>query len=317
MPVMRAGVVAAPRRLEFATVPVRDPREHEVVVRIDGCGICGSDLAVWEGRPWFEYPLAAGRPGHEAWGTVEAVGAAVRSVSVGQRVAGLLYNGFAEFDVAAADLLVPLPDSIQGPFPGEAIGCALNIFERSGIDAGDTVAVVGVGFLGALLIQLATARGARVVAVSRRSFALATAAACGAAEVVALDDDPVAAVTAVTDGAMCDVVIEVTGHQSALDVAADLVRVRGRLVIAGYHQDGSRTVNMQSWNWRGIDVVNAHERDPAIYVRGITNAVAAVADGRLDLKPALTHALPLDQLDAAFDLALERPDGFVKAVVQR
>ncbi len=314
---MRAAMVAAPRRLTLESVPAPLPADGQVRVRIDGCGICGSDLVVWEGRPWFDYPLAAGRPGHEAWGTVEALGAGVDTLREGQRVAGLLYNAFADLDVADADALVPLPDDLTGPFPGEAIACVLNIFERSAIAPGDTVAVVGVGFLGALLIQLAAARGARVVAISRRAFALETATACGASHVVGLTDDPIAEVASLTDGAMCDVAIEATGLQSALDVASELVRVRGRLVIAGYHQDGTRTVDMQSWNWRGIDVVNAHERDTAVYVRGITAAVQAVADGLLDLTPVITHRLPLDQLDTALDLALERPDGFVKAVVER
>lgn len=314
---MRAAVVAAPHRLELTSAPLPEPGRGQVLVRIEGCGICGSDLAVWEGRPWFDYPLAPGRPGHEAWGTVERVGAAVDGFAQGQRVAGLLYNGFAEFDVAEAGALVALPDDLAGPFPGEAVGCAMNIFARCGIGSGDVVAVVGVGFLGGLLVQLAAAAGARVVAISRREFALDTGSVCGAADVVALEGDPGSDVAELTGGAMCDVVIEATGHQSGLDAAAGLVRVRGRLVIAGYHQDGPRTVDMQSWNWRGIDVVNAHERDPAIYVRGISAAVEAVTQGRLDLGPVLTHTLPLERLDAALDLALERPDGFVKAVVEQ
>jgi threonine dehydrogenase-like Zn-dependent dehydrogenase len=314
---MRAAVVVAPRRLELTSVDVPAPGDGQVLIRLDGCGICGSDLAVWEGRPWFEYPLAAGRPGHEAWGTVEALGAGVTGVHEGQRVAGLGYNGFADFDVADASALVRLPDDLDGPFPGEAIGCVMNIFERSDIQEGDTVAIVGVGFLGALLIQLAAARGARVVAISRRGFALSTATACGAKETIELDGDPVERVRELTGGSMCDVAIEATGHQSALDVAAELVRIRGRLVIAGFHQDGPRTVNMQSWNWRGIDVINAHERETSVYVRGIAAAVTAVADGVIDLRRVITHALPLEQLGTALDLALERPDGFVKAVVER
>lgn len=314
---MRAAVVTGPRTVEVAQVGVPDPGPGQVLVRVEGCGICGSDLAVWEGRPWFSYPLEPGRPGHEAWGVVEAVGADVRELRPGQRVAGLLYSGFAEYDVAEADALVVVPEAVEGPFPGEAVGCAMNIFARSAIGAGDTVAVVGVGFLGALLIQLAQARGARVVAVSRRQFALDTAAKSGAWETIPLDADPVAAVAELTQGGMCDVVIEATGKQAPLDVASEMVRVRGRLVIAGFHQDGPRTVDLQSWNWRGIDVVNAHERDPAIYVRGIAAAVQAVSDGTLDLSTVITHALPFEQLGTALDLGLDRPDGFVKAVVQR
>lgn len=314
---MRAAVLTAPRRVEVAEVQPPQPGPHQVLVRVDGCGICGSDLAVWEGRPWFDYPLEPGSPGHEAWGVVEALGDEVRDLQTGQRVTGLLFNGFAEYDVADAAAIVPLPDAVQGPFPAEAVGCALNIFARSAIRAGDTVAVVGIGFLGALLTQLAVARGARVIAVSRRTFALDTATKCGASETVEVGPEAVATVTDITRGAMCDVVIEAAGKQAALDIAAELVRVRGRLVIAGFHQDGERTVDMQSWNWRGIDVVNAHEREPAVYVRGIAAAIKTVEDGTLDLSDVITHALPLEQLNAALDLGLDRPDGFVKAVVQR
>jgi threonine dehydrogenase-like Zn-dependent dehydrogenase len=72
---------------------------------------------------------------------------------------------------------------------------------------------------------------------------------------------------------------------------------------------------MQLWNWRGLDVVNAHERDPAVYVEGIREAADAVAAGRLDPSPLYTHRFGLDQVDAALDTATERPDGFIKALV--
>jgi threonine dehydrogenase-like Zn-dependent dehydrogenase len=72
---------------------------------------------------------------------------------------------------------------------------------------------------------------------------------------------------------------------------------------------------MQLWNWRGLDVVNAHERDPKLYVEGIREAVEAVASGRLDPGPLYTHRFPLDQLDAALDATRDRPEGFLKALV--
>lgn len=72
---------------------------------------------------------------------------------------------------------------------------------------------------------------------------------------------------------------------------------------------------MQLWNWRGLDVVNAHERDPGVYVKGIAAAVEAVRDGALDPTPLYTHRFGLDQVDAALDTAVERPDGFIKALV--
>jgi threonine dehydrogenase-like Zn-dependent dehydrogenase len=72
---------------------------------------------------------------------------------------------------------------------------------------------------------------------------------------------------------------------------------------------------MQLWNWRGLDVINAHERDPAVYMQGIRDAVEAVASGRLDPDALYTHAYPLEQLGEALDATRDRPDGFLKALV--
>src|SRR3712207_2162162 len=94
---MRAAVLREPGRFEIVETPVPEPAENEVCVRVEGCGICGSNLPVWEGRPWFQYPFEAGAPGHEAWGTVEEVGSAVRNVRAGDRIAMLSYHGFSEF----------------------------------------------------------------------------------------------------------------------------------------------------------------------------------------------------------------------------
>jgi threonine dehydrogenase-like Zn-dependent dehydrogenase len=122
-------------------------------------------------------------------------------------------------------------------------------------------------------------------------------------------------VVELTCGRLCDLVIEATGEQWPLDLAAELTRERGRLVIAGYHQGGPRQINMQLWNWRGLDVINAHERDPRIYVAGMREAVDAVARGRLDPAPLYTHTFSLDQIDQAMKMARSRPDGFLKALI--
>jgi threonine dehydrogenase-like Zn-dependent dehydrogenase len=317
---VRAAVITGPGAAEIADVPTPDPGPGEVLVAIEGCGVCGSDLPVWEGRPWFAYPRAPGAPGHEGWGRVAARGAGVRSPATGARVAAICFASDAEFDVAAADAVVTLPAELDGhPFPGEALGCAMNVARRSDLAAGQTVAVVGVGFLGALLVQLAARAGARVIAISRRPYALRVARQMGAEHVLGGgedDADVVAAVQRLTGGVLCDRVLEVTGHQAPLHLASQLVRVRGRLVIAGYHQDGTRTVDMGLWNWRGIDVVNAHEREQAAYVRGVREAAAAVAAGRLDPQPLYTHEFGLAQIGDAFATALARPDGFLKALVR-
>lgn len=318
MRVNRAAVLTGPRSFAVQSQPLPDVQASRVRVRLQGCGVCGSNLPVWEGRPWFQYPLAAGAPGHEGWGVIDALGDQVAGLKVGARVAVLSYNAFAEYDVTEASHVVPLPDALgDQPFPGEALGCAMNVFRRSDIQAGQTVAIVGIGFMGAVLTSLASRAGARVFAISRRPFALDVARRMGAQEVIAMDDHLriIEAVKALTGGAGCDRVIEATGFQWPLDLAAELTKERGRLIIAGYHQDGPRRVNMQLWNWRGLDVINAHERDPQVYIEGMRAAAAAVAAGQLDPSPLYTHRYALDGLPRALDAMSGREGDFLKAVV--
>lgn len=254
------------------------PARGEVLIRVEGCGVCGSSLPLWSGRAWFDYPLEPGAPGHEVWGRT----------ADGRRIAALAQRGFAEWTVAREDEVVELPDVLDGvPFPGEALACAVNVVRRSPIHSRSEVAVVGMGFLGTTCARLCELRGALVTEVGRDA----------------------------TPDAAFECVIEAAGTQAALDTAAALVAERGTLVVAGFHQDGRRTVDLQSWNWRGIDVLNAHVRDPRISVEALREAVRLAAAGELDVASLVTHRLSLEELDAAFALASERPTGFLKAVV--
>lgn len=315
---MRACVIASPQQAALQTVERPEPGPGQVLLKLEGSGVCASSLPLWEGREWFQYPQQPGAPGHEGWGRVEALGEGVTGLAPGDRVAALSYRAHAEYDIADAASVVALPDALAGrALPGEPLGCAVNIFRRSEIRAGQVVAIVGIGFLGALLTQLATHAGARVIALSRRPFSLDFARACGAQHTIVLDDHyrVIDAVKRLTDGQFCERVIEATGLEWPLQLASELTAERGRLVVAGYHQDGMRQVNMQLWNWRGIDVINAHERDPKMYVDGIRNAVQLMEQGVLDPAPLYTHRLPLDRLGEALELTRTRPDGFMKALV--
>jgi len=315
---MRAAVITGPGRMEMRQAPLPAPGPRQVRVKLEGCGVCASNLTPWSGPEWMTFPTDPGALGHEGWGVVDALGAEVRELKVGDRVAALSYNSYAEYDLVDAEAAVKLPDSLAGqPFPGEPLGCAMNIFRRSEIRAGQTVAIVGVGFLGAILTRLATQAGAHVIGISRRQFSLAVATRMGAAATIPMDDPRavIDAVKALTEDRLCERVVEAVGAQSALDLATELTGERGRLIIAGYHQDGPRQVNMWLWNWRGLDVINAHERDPKVYAQGVRDAIEAVASGRLDPSQLYTHTYPLERLDEALNATRDRPDGFLKALV--
>jgi threonine dehydrogenase-like Zn-dependent dehydrogenase len=315
---MQAAVLTGPGALRIETAPRPEPGPGQVRVRLEGCGVCASNLTPWAGPAWMQFPTEPGALGHEGWGVVDALGGGVAELAVGDRVAALSYHSYATYDLADAGAVVRLPAALAGkPFPGEPLACAMNIFRRSDIQAGQTVAIVGVGFLGAILTRLATDAGARVIAISRRPFSLDVARRMGAAETIAMDDHYriIGQVKALTNGRFCERVVEAVGKAWPLDLAAELTAERGKLIIAGYHQDGPRQVNMQLWNWRGLDVINAHERDPAVYMQGLREAVDAVASGELDPSFLYTHVYPLAKLDEALDATRDRPDGFLKALV--
>jgi NADPH:quinone reductase len=279
---MRAAVLAAPGRFEVTRAERPRPGPGEALVRVEGCGVCASSLSLWEGREWFDYPLPPGAPGHEPWGRVEAGPEEL----VGRRAAFLSERGFAELAVVPVAHLVPLPPEVDGlPFPGEAVACAVMVVRRAEVAPGQATAIVGGGFLGSAIAQLVTA-----TLVRRHT------------DTAGLEE-------------RFERVIECAGTQEALDTASRLAATRGRLVIAGYHQDGLRSVDLRSWNWRALEVVNAHERDPAADVRAMREAAQLAAEGRLDLEALVTHRFPLERLGDAFEAARTRPDGFVKAWV--
>jgi threonine dehydrogenase-like Zn-dependent dehydrogenase len=315
---MRAAVLTGAGKLMIQHVAPPEPGREQVRVALQGCGVCASNLTPWDGPEWMTFPTEPGALGHEGWGVVDAVGEQVADVQRGDRVAMLSGHAYAEYDIADASQVVKLPDALAGvDLPLEPFGCAFNIFRRSDVREGQAVAVIGVGFLGAILVRLARNVGARVIAISRREESLDLARRMGAMETIPLHDHHqiVERVADLTGGAMCDRVIEAVGKQWPLDLAAELTREGGRLVIAGYHQDGPRQVNMQLWNWRGFDVVNAHERDPAVAVRGMREAVAAIGSGVIDPTMLITHRFPLERLGEALDATRDKPGNFVKAVV--
>jgi 2-desacetyl-2-hydroxyethyl bacteriochlorophyllide A dehydrogenase len=314
---MEASVIEAPKKIRIVSAPLPEPGFEEVLVKLSGTGVCISNLPVWEGRPWFNYPFEPGAPGHEGYGTVESTGSQVKGIVKGDRVALLSYHAYAQYDKTHVSNIVKLPDSFDGrPFPGEPLACAVNIFRRSAIQENHTVVVIGAGFIGCLLIQLLKHAGSKVIAVSRRESSLKFAEMSGADHLVRFSEvwrakDEISKLA--PHGVQR--VVEATGVQSGLDLATEIISEYGLLIIAGYHQDGLRNINMQQWNWKAIDVINAHERDSQKYISGLKDAIQLAEKGILRADELITHQFDFQEISKAFDFLVQKPEGFLKGII--
>lgn len=309
-------MLAEPGRFEIVDGPVPGPGRDEVRLDVAVCGVCTSELDMWKGQaghatfPWY--------PGHEVSGVVEAVGSEVTWPRVGDHVAAwVTTHGFADQLVVEAEHCVPVDGVPPELSLAEPLACAVNAIEMSEIRLADDVLVIGAGYMGLLLQQLAAQRGPRhLIAVDVRDEALDRALAFGATHVANAATDPAVEIVAeLTDGRGVDVSIEATGAQPALSMLGNLTRMSGTVTIAGYHQGEPRLVDLATWNWKAFRIANAHFRDVGVIMRGMRTAGRLLTSKRISMEPLVTHRYPLDRIGEAFATAVEKPEGFVKAVV--
>ena len=311
---MKASVLQGPGRSDVLERPRPVPGDDEVLVRVSACGVCASEARTWhtggEGRIL----------GHEVVGAIAELGSRAPGPPVGTRVTGLIMAGFAEYAVARHDHVVEVPQGLDDAEAlGEPLSCMVSGAERTTVRLGDSVAVVGVGYMGLGFLQLLALRGPReILAVDTRAEALDHARRFGATAVCGPGAVP--PTLPVTEwahiGRGVDVAVEATGTQAGLDLAGDLVAAHGILSIVGYHQGGPRRVNMELWNWKGITVVNAHERRAEVSLRCMKAGLALVRARRIDLSGLVTHEFGLDGVDAAYEALAHKPPGFIKAMVR-
>ena len=116
---MRAAVVSSPGVVRLATIERPTPGPGQVRVKLEGCGVCASNLTPWAGPEWQSFPLEPGALGHEGWGVIDALGPDVAGLSRGARVASLADRSCAEDDLAVSEAVLILPHGLAGqPFPG-------------------------------------------------------------------------------------------------------------------------------------------------------------------------------------------------------
>lgn len=302
----RVAEITAPRTFTVREQRFDPPGPGQVLVKVARVGICASDLPEWRTGPGDGPPL---RLGHEPVGTVHLLGAGVEGLRVGQAVTGRLVPAFADYVLADPADVVPVPEGADPLLAlGEPLGCVVEGFRRAAPAVGDRTAVVGLGFMGLVMTRLLVASPtSRVCAIDPRADARAVAAALGAAPALAPDDPGLAADA-------FELVVEASGTQPGLDLATTLVAEHGTLSVLGFHRS-VREVDVRAWNWKAIDVVNAHVRDRARLADATRAALRLLAAGRLDIGSLLTHDLPLERIGEAYEALESKPAGFVKAVV--
>jgi threonine dehydrogenase-like Zn-dependent dehydrogenase len=313
---MRLAVLPQPERFELRDEPVPEIAPDEVLVRVAACGVCASELDMYRGLaghatyPWY--------PGHEVSGVVEQVGKEVETLSVGDRVAAwVTTRGYGEYVAVRADYCFRAGDVPLEIALGEPLACAVNAVELAAPALGDDVVVIGAGFMGNLVQKLVEIRGPRqLIVADTRADALERAAALGATRTVDVtSEDLDAVVSELTGGVGADVSFEVTGVQPGLDLLGAVTRMSGTVAIVGYHQGPPRTIDLATWNWMAFRVANAHFREVATILRGMRIGMRLLTSGRIRLDDLVTHRYALDDIDAAFHTAIDKPPGFVKATV--
>lgn len=287
------------------------PGAGEVLVRVTACGICRGDINEFiQGR---DKPAAFG---HEPVGQVVALGAGVTALREGDWVVGNLDIGFSDYALGKAEGLFPIPAELA-PYGGlvEPIKCVTTTVRSIVTDYGDTVAVVGCGFMGlAAIAALAGGPVAKLVAVETDPARQQLAMDFGATDVInPLTEDAVARMQALTDGRGADAAIDFAGAQAATTLSAHLLRTRGRLAAAA----GFLPLDH---NWdvyiKALTIMNTppmFSPDPAGDWR---RTIAAMAAGRYPLDRMLTHRHTLADIQSAFETALEGAKiGYLKGIV--
>jgi L-iditol 2-dehydrogenase len=312
---VRLAVLTGPGSFEITDVPTPRPGRGQVLIDVAACGVCASELEMWTGRSEPSYPLY---PGHEVSGTVAELGEGVESLAVGDPVGvWVTTQGFAEQVVAEAAHCFRVGGVALDTVLAEPLACAVNAVELADVRLADDVVLIGAGFMGHLVQQLVQLRGPRhVIVADTRRDALDRAAGFGATRTVHVGEEGLAdAVAELTEGRMADICFECTGSPAALQTVGEVTRMSGKVVLVGFHQGPDRAIPLGYWNWMAYDLRNAHFRDVPTILRGMDVGTRLVRAGTLDLSSHVTHRFELDDIAAAFDTAVAKPEGFVKATV--
>jgi threonine dehydrogenase-like Zn-dependent dehydrogenase len=314
---MRIATLYGPHDFRIEQQPSPEFKPDECLIRVRACGVCHSELHQWERAvTGLTYPRWIG---HEVSGEIIKIGSQVKNFKPGDRVAVWVdQRGYAEEIVAKEDRIFPIASAI--PFDqalAEPIACTTNGVQRANIQMGDIAALVGTGFMGLILLQQIKLRGTdKIIAIDIRDEMLELAMKLGADVVLNPNKKDVGNETKkLTDGTGVDVAFEIGGVQATLDLAAEICRMEGKLVIFGYHPGPRQIHDLGFWNWMAFDIINAHFRNINTILSGARLGMKLLNARKINMTPLITHRFPLEKINDAFHTANQKPKGFVKAVI--
>ena len=303
----------------------------DALVHVDATGICGSDLHIYHGRVQIEPGFTIG---HEFVGTVTAAGDAVTEVAEGDRVLGCYCTAcgncffcrrgdYHKCDhgrvfghgatlgslqgAQAESVLVPnanltlrrVPEGMSDEvalFAGDVMGTGYHAVAASHMEPGDSVAVLGLGPVGLCAVQAAKAAGAaHVIAVDSVEDRLNTAEQLGATPAHLTEDDPRAAVKALTEGRGVDLAVDAVGHPDALELACRLARKAGTVSAIGVYAERIQ-VHMGIVWIKALTLKTGH----ANVIGHVDRVLAMMQAGVLDPSPLVTHHMKLEEAPEAY-----------------
>jgi len=308
-----------------------DPGPKEVRIRTKACGICAGDRYAFLGKKGVRYPFPGG---HEPVGEVESAGPSVTRFQPGDIVTMVPYvpfpwslnPSFSEYTIASEHMVAKVPKGAEPSFwIGEPVACVVNGVRYAGVQPYDNVVVVGLGFMGLMLIQgLSRTPLKTLVAVEFNDYRLGLAKEFGADLCLNPRDQNVTKeIYAVTDGVGADVVIEAAGSNSALESAVDLCGKQARLLIFANHI-GKRTLNLGIWHGKGLKVFNPSPMASLDFAKDFQAAVVLMKKGIYKLDKLITHSGTLDEAQRVFEASIVGYDsenimscekGYIKGII--
>ncbi len=315
---MLAGQIIQRRQIELITHPEPVPgTPGEIVFQPELACLCGSDI------PYFaaehpEYPLKVGLSLHEMVGTV--LWADGSRFQTGQKVLAVPTNHVGIFERFAISEKLVVPLDLRRPpeemIVSQPLGTVLYGLRMLPNLLGWNVAVVGQGPIGQLFCAALRNLGAKqIIGIDKIPSRLSLSRRMGATAVIHTEqEDPISTVADLTGGAMADLVIEAVGHENqALNLCIDLCRRQGRIHYFGVPPqliDGIRWRDLVS---RNLAMTTSLGPD---FTRDFPLAMQWIGEGRVDVRPLVTHSFPLSEIQTAFETFSDRKDGACKVLIR-